>query len=83
MMKALSDIYEKPLANNKVHLMKKLFNLNMPEGASVVENLNKFNTLLNQLVTIEIKFDYEICALILLATLPHRWSTRRFAKLIM
>ena len=27
LMKALSSMYEKPLANNKLHLTKKLFNL--------------------------------------------------------
>ena len=32
LMKALSGMYEKPSANNKVHLMKKLFNLKMVEG---------------------------------------------------
>ena len=35
LMKALSSIYENPSANNKVHLMKKLFNLKMVENASV------------------------------------------------
>ena len=35
LMKALSGMYEKPLANNKMHLMKKLFNLKMAENASV------------------------------------------------
>ena len=35
LMKALFDMYEKPLANDKVHLMKKLFNLKMAEIASV------------------------------------------------
>ena len=35
LMKALSGMYEKPLANNKVHLMKKLFNLKMVENALV------------------------------------------------
>ena len=35
LMKALFVMYEKPLANNKVHLMKKLFNLKMAENASV------------------------------------------------
>ena len=29
LMKALSAMYEKPSANNNVHLMKKLFNLKM------------------------------------------------------
>ena len=35
LMKALSGMYEKLLANNKMHLMKKLFNLKMAENASV------------------------------------------------
>ena len=43
-MKALSGMYEKPSANNKVHLMKKLFNLKMAENASVAQHLNEFNT---------------------------------------
>ena len=35
LMKALSGMYEKPSANNKMHLMKKLFNLKMAENASI------------------------------------------------
>ena len=35
LVKALSGMYEKPSANNKVHLMKKLFNMKMVENASV------------------------------------------------
>ena len=35
LMKALSSMYEKLYANNKVHLMKKLFNLKMAENTSV------------------------------------------------
>ena len=35
LMKALSGMYEKPSVNNKVHLMKKLFNLKIAENASV------------------------------------------------
>ena len=37
LMKVLSGMYEKPSANNKVHLMKKLFNLKMAENASVAD----------------------------------------------
>lgn len=32
MMKAMSDMYENPYANNKKHLVKKLFNLKMTKG---------------------------------------------------
>ena len=64
LMKALSGTYEKPSANNKVHLMKKLFNLKIAENASVAQHLNKFYTIINQLSSVEIDFDDEICALI-------------------
>ena len=71
LMKALSGMYEKPSANNKVHLMKKLFNLKMAENASVAQHLNEFNTITNQLLSVEIDLDEEICALIVLASLPN------------
>ena len=35
LLKELSGMYEKLSANNKVHLMKKLFNLKIAENASV------------------------------------------------
>ena len=71
LMKALSGMYEKPSANNKVHLMKKLFNLKMAENASVVQHLNEFSTITNQFSSVEIDFDDEIHALIVLASLPN------------
>jgi hypothetical protein len=79
LMEALSGMYEKPLANNKVHLMKKLFNLKMIESTSVTQHLNNFNTIINQLSSVEIEFDDEIRALILLASLPNRWEGMRTA----
>ena len=48
--------------------MKKLFNLKMVENASVAQHLNEFNTITNQLSSVEIDFDYEIRALIVLAS---------------
>ena len=77
LMKALSGMYEKPSVNNKVHLMKKLFNLKMAENAPVTQHLNEFNTITNQLFSIEIDFDDEICALIILASLPNNWKAMR------
>ena len=68
-MKALSGIYKKLLANNRVQLMKKLFNLKMAENTSVAQHLNEFNTIANQLSSVEIDFDDEIHALIVLAFL--------------
>ena len=54
--------------------MKKLFNLKMVENASVAQHLNEFNTITNQLSYVEINFDDEICALIILASLPNNWE---------
>ncbi|RVW31691.1 Retrovirus-related Pol polyprotein from transposon TNT 1-94 [Vitis vinifera] len=79
LMKALSGMYEKPSANNKVHLMKKLFNLKMTENASVAQHLNEFNTITNQLSSVEIDFDDEIRALIVLASLANSWEAMRMA----
>ncbi|RVW83869.1 Retrovirus-related Pol polyprotein from transposon TNT 1-94 [Vitis vinifera] len=78
-MKALSGMYVKSSANNKVHLMKKLFNLKMAKNASVAQHLNEFNTITNQLSSVEIDFDDEIRALIVLASLPNSWEAMRMA----
>ena len=65
LMVTLSRMYEKLSANNKIHLMKKLFNLKMIEGMLVTQHLNDFNTITNQLSSVEIAFDDEIQVLIL------------------
>ena len=44
-MSALAQLYEKRSASNKVFLMKRLFNMKMSEGGSVVDHLNEFGTL--------------------------------------
>ena len=77
LIKALSSMYEKPLVNSKVHLMKKLFNLKMVKNASVAQHLNEFNTITNQLSSVEIDFDDEIRALIILASLLNSWEAMR------
>ena len=79
LIKALSSMYEKPLTNNNVHLMKKMLNLKMAGNASVAQHLNEFNTITNQLSFVEIDFDDEICALIVLASLPKTWEAVRMA----
>ena len=76
-MKTLSSMYEKPSAKNKVHLMKKRFNLKMVENASVAQHLNEFNIITNQLSFVEINFNDEIHALIVLTALPNSWEALR------
>ncbi|KAL2226309.1 UNVERIFIED_CONTAM: Retrovirus-related Pol polyprotein from transposon TNT 1-94 [Sesamum indicum] len=59
-LRTLADMYEKPSAINKVMLMKKLFRLQMEERKS--------------LVSVDIVFDDEVKALILLSSLPDSWD---------
>ena len=54
---ALSKLYEKPLASNKVFLMKRLFNMKMSEGGFVADHLNEFNTLTSRLSFVNVNFD--------------------------
>lgn len=54
--------------------MKKLFNLKMAEGTSIAQHLNGLNNIKNQLSSVEIDFDDEIWALILMASMPNSWE---------
>ena len=74
MLDTLSAMYEKPSAANKVHLMRRLFNLRMTESTTVANHLNEFNMIISQLSSVEIDFDDEVQALILLSSLPESWS---------
>ena len=70
LMQKLAKLYEKPSASNKVFLMKRLFNMKMSEGGSVVDLLNDFNTVTSQLSSVGVKFDDEVKALLFLCSLP-------------
>ncbi|VFQ74902.1 unnamed protein product [Cuscuta campestris] len=73
-MEALSNMYEKPSAANKVFLIRELVNTKMREGTSVTEHINKLNSILARLASVGIKFDDEVQALLLLSSLPDSWS---------
>ena len=73
-MSALSKLYEKPSAYNKVFLMKHLFNMKMLEGGSIVDHLNEFNTLTSQLSSIKVNFDDEVRDLLILCSFPESWN---------
>ncbi|GJZ80925.1 retrovirus-related pol polyprotein from transposon TNT 1-94 [Tanacetum coccineum] len=46
----------------------------MKEGASVTDHVNEFNSILSRLMSVDIKFDDEVQALLLLSSLPESWS---------
>jgi len=74
LMKAFSNMYEKPSAANKVYLIRWLVNLKMGEGNSINNHISEFNTIIAQLTLMQITFDDEVKALIFLSSLPESWS---------
>ncbi|KAF5797362.1 putative RNA-directed DNA polymerase [Helianthus annuus] len=73
-LKALSNMYEKPSASNKVFLIRQLVNTKMKEGMPVAAHINEFNSIISRLASVEIKFEDEVQALLLLSSLPDSWS---------
>ncbi|MCO5572020.1 hypothetical protein L7F22_025771 [Adiantum nelumboides] len=49
LMTTLDALYEKPLASNRVFLMKQWFNLRMAKNGSIAKHANQFNTSISQL----------------------------------
>ncbi|KAI3791341.1 hypothetical protein L2E82_05105 [Cichorium intybus] len=74
MMDALTNMYEKPSAANKVFLMRELFTTRMNEDSSIMVHINNLNSILSRLSSVGIKFDNETQASLLLASLPDSWS---------
>jgi hypothetical protein len=68
--KALSDMYEKPSASNKVFLTRHLVNTKMKEGMSVTAHISEFNTIISRLASMEIKFEDKVQDLLILSSLP-------------
>jgi hypothetical protein len=71
----LGNLYQSNSMVNKLFLRKKLYNLRMRDGDSVAENLNAFNTVVSQLVSVDIKKIYEDKCISLLCSLPDSWDS--------
>ncbi|KAJ0479700.1 putative RNA-directed DNA polymerase [Helianthus annuus] len=74
MLEALSNMYEKPSAGNRVFLMRELFNMRMNEGSSVADHINEVNSILSRLATVGMKLDDDTQAVVFLSSLPDSWS---------
>jgi hypothetical protein len=71
----LGKLYQSKSLVNKLFLRKKLYNLRMRDGDSVAEHLNTFNTMVSQLVSVEIKISDEDTCISLLCYLPDSWDS--------
>ncbi|KAD3336662.1 hypothetical protein E3N88_32181 [Mikania micrantha] len=73
MMSALSNMYEKPFAANKVFLTRELFMTRMNEGSSVTVHINNLNLIMSRFLSVGMKFDDETKVVLLLSSLPDSW----------
>ena len=71
----LGTLYQSKSLVNKLFLQKKLYNLRMKDGDSVIEHLNAFNTVVSQLSSVEIKILDEDKCISLLCSLPDSWDS--------
>eukprot|EP00253_Pinus_taeda_P008788 PITA_08788 len=69
----LGTLYQSKSLVNKLFLRKKLYNLRMKDGDSVTEHLNAFNTVVSQLLSVDIKISDEDKCISLLCSLPDSW----------
>jgi hypothetical protein len=70
----LANLYQSKSLVNKLFLRKKLYHLRMKYGDSVIEHLNAFNTLVCQLISINITIVEEDKCITLLCSLPDSWD---------
>ena len=71
----LGKLYQSKSLVNKLFLRKKLYNHRMRDGDSVAEHLNAFNTVVSQLVSVDIKISDEVKCISLLCSLPDSWDS--------
>jgi len=71
----LESMIQKKTLRNKAYLVKRLVKLDYTDGQSMMEHLNSFKGLVNQLTKIDMKIDDEFQALFLLILLPESWET--------
>jgi len=71
----LDSMIQKKTPRNKASLAKRLVKLDYKDGQSMMEHLNSFNDLVNQLTKIDMKIDDELQEFLLLNSLPKSWDT--------
>ncbi|GFZ08239.1 hypothetical protein Acr_20g0000470 [Actinidia rufa] len=68
-------MYQSKTSRNKALLMRRLVNLKLQREITVAEHTSEFQSLVNQLTSVDLQFDDEMQALLLLSSLPESWET--------
>lgn len=71
----LGTLYQSKSLVNKLFLRKKLYNLRMKDGDSMIEHLNAFNIVVSQLLYVDIKILDEDKCISLFFSLPDSWDS--------
>ncbi|GFS37449.1 hypothetical protein Acr_00g0052030 [Actinidia rufa] len=69
------DVLGKEISQNKALLMRRLMNLKFQRETTVAEHTSEFQNLVNQLTSVDLQFNDEMQALLLLSSLPESWKT--------
>lgn len=75
----LETLYASKIGNNKLFLLKQLITFKYKEGSPILDHINDFQGVLDQLSGMSVNFDDEIQGLWLLNTLPDSWETLRIS----
>ena len=70
----LGNLYQSNSMVNKLFLRKKLYLLRMSDGDSIIEHMNAFNTVINQLLFMDIKITEDEKCISLLCSFPDSWD---------
>jgi hypothetical protein len=70
----LGNLYQSKSPINKFFIRKKLYHLRMEDGDSMTEHLNAFNTLVSQVVFVNITIVEEDKCITLLCSMPNSWD---------
>jgi hypothetical protein len=70
----LEIMYMTKSLTNIIFLKRQLYNLQMKEGTKIVDHLNVFNTLICQLSSMEVKYEYEDTKVMLLCSFLESWN---------
>ncbi|BAT86052.1 hypothetical protein VIGAN_04366600, partial [Vigna angularis var. angularis] len=71
----LESMIQKKTPRNKAHLVRRLVKLEYTDDQNMIEHLNTFKGIVNQLMKADMKIDDELQALLLLSSLPESWDT--------
>lgn len=71
----LESLIQKKTPRNKALLLRRLVKLDYKDGENMIEHLNNFKGLINQLDKTGLKLGDEMHSLLLLSSLPETWDT--------